>query len=181
MFLIYRSERPQKERLILISPYAALTAIMAALVLGGTLVSMTGFDSALFFGVIQGLPNMLATDMAFLVFIVPVTVGLFIRSWRGSSFADCVMLMLLVAIGLYYLLDAATGIPSQPYRLVPLLTFFAIGTGMMFARAEPEKKQRAVSIVLFVLTLPLVTMIVIGVLYSADTMLLVNRLTRTYG
>src|SRR3989304_8859700 len=70
----------------------------------------------------------------FLLFILPLTVGLFLTARNGNPYADAV-LVLIAGISLSMpLMAGLTAFNLHPYRFTPLIVFFAIGIGTLFSQ-----------------------------------------------
>ncbi len=73
-------------------------------------------------------------DTIFLLFILPVTVGLYLTSKKGVQYADAILLLIIGVIFAMPLMAGTTTYNLHPYRYVPLIVFFAIGVGMLFSK-----------------------------------------------
>ncbi len=69
-----------------------------------------------------------------LIFILPLTVGLFMTSRRGFPQADSILIILVGIILAMPLMAAITGFNLHVYRNVPVSVFFAIGVGTLFSQ-----------------------------------------------
>lgn len=140
LFFTYRAEIPRKKKIYITISYVAVAAVAGAavLLLGidfGEDVT-TGGLSFNYVDLWAGFTTWsfhLREDVFFLMFILPLAVGLFLTSRKGIKQADSV-LVLLAGISLAMpLLAAFTDFRLHPYRWVPLLVFFAIGIGTLFS------------------------------------------------
>jgi len=132
---------PQKRKIYITISYAVLvvSGIIGILVLeidlGGSVT--TGgltFDIAEFLSGLSIWSYQLRLDTLFLLFILPVSVGLFLKSRQGIIESDSVLVLISVTILAMPLLAAMTTFNLHPYRMVPLEIFFAIGVGMLFSK-----------------------------------------------
>ena len=73
-------------------------------------------------------------NILFLIFVLPVIVGLFIRSRQGFLQADSILILLTGAILVMPLLAGFTAFNLHPYRFVPIAVFFAIAVGTLFSK-----------------------------------------------
>ena len=63
-----------------------------------------------------------------------MTVGLFIATRKGIRHADSIMFLILGMLLMPPLLDALSFSINVPYRFIPLIVFFAIGTGLLLSK-----------------------------------------------
>jgi len=75
---------------------------------------------------------MFGLDSGFLIFLIPLILGLFILSRKGLVLADAVML-LIVGVLLSAPLSVFGGHHVYPYRLIPFIVFFAVGVGTLLS------------------------------------------------
>ena len=68
-------------------------------------------------------------DMLFLVFLLPLTIALFMMSRKGIKQAEIVMVLILGTL-LSAPLTGLAGGNVHPYRFIPFITFFAVGVGL---------------------------------------------------
>jgi len=73
-------------------------------------------------------------DSLILLFILPLIVGLFIASRNGIIQADSIMFLIGGILFTAPILTGFTDLTNQPYRFVPLIVFFAMGVGTLFAK-----------------------------------------------
>jgi len=141
LFFTWRAKMPQKRKIYITISYAVLvvSGIIGILVLeidlGGSVT--TGgltFDIAEFLSGLSIWSYQLRLDTLFLLFILPVSVGLFLKSRQGIIESDSVLVLISVTILAMPLLAAMTTFNLHPYRMVPLEIFFAIGVGMLFSK-----------------------------------------------
>ena len=72
-------------------------------------------------------------DGIFLIFILPLIIGLFITARRGFPHADSISLLITGIIFAMPLLTAITEFNLHVYRNVPVNIFFAIGVGVLLS------------------------------------------------
>jgi hypothetical protein len=77
----------------------------------------------------------LRIDGLVLVFLLPVVVGLFIKSLQGNHEADSILVLIAGVLISVPLLAGFTQFNIQPYRWIPLIAFFAIGVGMLLSKS----------------------------------------------
>jgi len=73
-------------------------------------------------------------DGLVLLFLLPLTLGLFHASRRGVVYADSIMFLIFVVLLTTSLQQAFTSFISVPYRFIPLIVFFAMGVGMLLSK-----------------------------------------------
>lgn len=73
-------------------------------------------------------------DGLVILFILPLIVGLFIATRNGVRHADSLMILISGMLIIAPILTAFTDQTNQPYRLVSLVTFFAIGVGVLLSK-----------------------------------------------
>ena len=70
----------------------------------------------------------------FLLFILPLTVGLLMTARNGNPYADAVLFLIVGIVLSMPLMTAITTYNLHPYRFTPLIVFFAIGIGTLFSQ-----------------------------------------------
>jgi hypothetical protein len=161
MFFAYRSSPSRRNLALTLAGYSAILALSVAAVLLGAIegvkpeVTQTTLSK-----ISYAVPRDWQLDDP-LVFTVlpPVIAGLFVLANRGVRQADAIMLLIAGMLWISFLLPALTNITDQPYRNVPLIAFFAIGAGMMFAMTDrpfPNGRQKYIHLAILALALPTV-------------------------
>jgi fatty acid desaturase len=100
---------------------------------GSTSLRNIVFNSSLFWNGFTTWSYQLRFDTVFLLFILPLVVGLFLKSRDGMKQADSILVLIAGVILAMPLLAAIAGFNLHPYRYVPLIVFFAIGVGTLFS------------------------------------------------
>jgi len=103
--------------------------------------SLTSFD---YFDFVSGLTAwafQLRIDGLVLVFLLPLYVGLLIKSLKGKQEADSIMVIISGILLSVPILSGFTEFNIQPYRWIPLITFFAIGVGTLFSKSSPGRSE----------------------------------------
>lgn len=141
LFFIYKSKIQRKKKITLFGIYLIIGII--------GIIAITSFNDSLpgteivksNLGFWQGFSSMvflLRFDIVITLFLLPLVVGLFIASKKGYEHADSI----LVLIGIFLLtapfLSGFTNLTNQPYRFIPLVTFFAIGVGILLSKTTSE-------------------------------------------
>ena len=142
LFFVYRAEIPKRKKIKIAILYAILVAVAVSFVLiadiklGGGIGDEGGleFDWVDFWIGATAWTSQLRFDGLFLLFVLPVIVGLFITSRRGIHIADAVIVQIAGIIVIMPLVTALTSFDMLPYRFVPVIGFFAIGVGTLLAK-----------------------------------------------
>jgi len=143
LFFIYRLEIPTRKKIYLILSYAAFVVLgLGFLAATGSSFQTGGFhfDSHDALGGISSIAYSLRFDIVILLLMVPVVVGLFLRSRAGNLSADSVN-FLIFGMLLSGIIVPAVGLAiNVPYRFVPLIVFVAIGIGVCISSKSNSKK-----------------------------------------
>jgi len=141
LFFTYKAEIPRRKKIYIAITYIALALVAVAVLLiadvsvgGGITSGGLTFDWVDFWFGFTSWPAQLRFDGLFLLFVLPVTVGLFIISRRGVPIADAIIVQIVGIIFVMALLSAITDFNLHPYRYVPLIVFFAIGVGTLLSK-----------------------------------------------
>jgi len=73
-------------------------------------------------------------DTLIVLFLLPLVVCLFLASIKGISNANAVLVLIAGIILLVLFVPALTGLGNTPYRILPLVFFFAIGVGTLLSK-----------------------------------------------
>jgi len=141
LFFIYRTDLPRRKKIYAIISYAIIILIGTV----GILITGTDFGGGITegrfsFNIVELLGGLttwgfqLRLDGLFLVFVLPLTVGLFLTSRRGIKQADSILFLIVGIVLVMPLMAAFTSFNIHPYRYVPLIVFFAIGVGTLLSQ-----------------------------------------------
>lgn len=135
LFFMYRTSMPKQKKILLTISYGIVIIIGAAAIIGGSNIgaSTSPFDSHDFWMAFNAISYQLRYDGLVLVFLLPLTVGLFILR-KEIAHADSIMVLIMGILLSQPVTAAFTNQSSEPYRFMPLIIFFAIGVGMIFAK-----------------------------------------------
>ena len=141
LFIIYRSNLPKQQKLRCVIFYGAI------IISGIVFLSVIGTDPFVehdadveffsthdFWEGFTSLHPSLRYDGLVLLFLLPLTLGLFHASRRGIVHADSVMFLILGMLLSSPFIQAFSSYIIVPYRFIPLIVFFAIGVGMLLSR-----------------------------------------------
>ena len=139
LYFILKSNISRNKKIIL------LVSISAIIIAGG-LASISGslegvskseeFDEKEFWMGFSSFSYQLRFDGIVILFMLPLIVGLFIASRNGIRHADSLMVLISGMLIIAPILTALTDQTNQPYRFVPLVTFFAIGVGILLSKSS---------------------------------------------
>lgn len=171
---VYDSPLPVRNKIVLAAGYFLLIAMfLLTVALSITLVGV-GFSWQQFWMGINSVPILLQSEGLLLVLFLPVTVGLYVLARRGARGPVTMMVMIGGMIWVSGFLTGVTGTPNLDYRIIPLIVFFAVGTGLMFSRAEENKaggqslhRKLACNAAFFAVLLPVAFLVVSTFLFPA--------------
>jgi hypothetical protein len=140
LFFIVRANMPKKKKIYLLISYVAI------IVLGASFLVITSSslnpleEKALnwhnFLSGFSAFSIAYIDDGLVLLFLLPLIVGLFIASRKGIVHADSVMLLIMMMLLSAPLLSGFSDHQNTPYRFVPVVVFFAIGTGILLSKSK---------------------------------------------
>jgi len=136
LFLVYRAKLSRKKKIRIALSYGVIVAIGVTFlaVTNESLTTQTEFSSHDFWSGFTSIYLALRFDGLILLFLLPLIVGLFIASTKGIRYADTIMFFILAAIILAPFVQALSATINVPYRFIPLIVFFAIGTGVLLSK-----------------------------------------------
>ena len=149
-FFIYQSQISKRQKIAVGLTYLVILVlgILAITVLGLTLPGATSegrqveFIDRFFWDGFTSFSYQLRFDYLVLLFILPLTFGLFLASRKGVLQADSILVLIAGILFSAPLLTGFTDITNQPYRFIPLVVFFAIGVGTVLSKRAHEIKRR---------------------------------------
>ena len=93
------------------------------------------YDFDAFLDGFTGWGNSMQLDPFVVLCILPLTIGLFIKSLKGLKQADSVLVILAGSILAGPLISSVTDFYFiLPYRFIPFIVFMAIGIGIIFSK-----------------------------------------------
>jgi len=135
LFFVYRTNLSKKKKIHILISYGILVALaLTYLAITDNSFALGEFDIHDFWGGFSAVYNAFRFDGLVLIFLLPLTVGLFIASRRGIRHADSIMFLILGMLLSAPLISAFSNTISVPYRFIPLIVFFAIGTGLLLSK-----------------------------------------------
>lgn len=78
-------------------------------------------------------------DPIILIFLLPLSVMLFLKSLKGYSQANSIQVLIFGFMLIPPLLITFTEQTNEPYRLIPLVVFFAVGVSALFSKIKQDE------------------------------------------
>jgi len=133
---------PKRKKILLLSSYFLIIVIGLVLVSTQIIPVPVSFivdsDSSLDFSRIITASASILTQFRYdgliVVFLLPLVVGLFLASKKGISNANAILVLIGGMILLISFVPVLTGQGNTPYRILPLVFFFAIGVGTLLSK-----------------------------------------------
>ena len=140
MFFAFRAKIPKRRKIIISSIYGVIlisgfvgVVMLQIDVLEDTRTGIK-FDTHKFLSGFTAFAYEFRFDGLIILFLLPLTVGLFIASRNGIKEADSFLALILGILLTAAILPAITAFTNNPYRFMPLVFFFAIGVGILFSK-----------------------------------------------
>ena len=138
LFYIYRSEIPKKTKFFLFGSYGVILGITYMIFENGRSIiydDIIRFDFTAFLEGFTGWGNSMQLDPLAIICILPITIGLFIKSLNGIKQSDSILIMLAGTILAGPLISLVTDFYFiLPYRFIPFIVFMAIGIGIILSK-----------------------------------------------
>ena len=136
IFFILNSDISKKHKIII----TGILSIM--LIAGGSMLSISSeaneeFTWHEFWVGFTSFAFQMRFDVITLVFLVPLTYGLFIVS-KNNRYANSISVLIIGILLAAPILTGLTDKTNQPYRLLPLVVFFAVGVGLLFSKTTTK-------------------------------------------
>jgi len=142
LFFIYRANITNQKKIRLAISYGIIVLLGGTIIffmgqnLGPATVPFSGFNSHDFWMGFAAFSSSLRADGVVLLFLLPLTVGLFVAARKRVLHADSIMFFILTMLLLGPVLLAFSDHHNIPYRFVPLIVFFAIGVGVLLSKRD---------------------------------------------
>ena len=137
LHFIYKSEFARKKKTLIFVSFIVMLVVLIAIP-NDLSQNLGKFENHDFWAGLSTAYLALRYDGLVLVFMLPLIVGLFIASRNGIRYADSIMFLIMGILALAPFLEAFTGVINAPYRFIPLVVFFAIGTGVLLSKRETK-------------------------------------------
>jgi len=147
LFFIYRANISKQKKVKCVISYGviAILGIVFLSVMDASLEDV-GYDVATgskfsthdFWGGFTAFSYAFRFDGLVLLFLLPLTFGLFHASRRGIVHADSIMFLILGILLSAPFIQGLSDFVITPYRFIPLIIFFAMGVGVLLSRKVTE-------------------------------------------
>ena len=138
LFYIYRSEISKKTKFFLFGSYGVILGITYLIFENGRSIiydDIVRFDFTAFLEGFTGWGNSMQLDPLVILCILPIIIGLFIKSLNGIKQSDSILIMLAGTILAGPLISLVTDFYFiLPYRFIPFIVFVAIGIGIILSK-----------------------------------------------
>jgi hypothetical protein len=145
LFLVYKANISRRKKIALTMTYITISSIALGIVfsMDTNVVGGTGeieFVERFFWNGFVSLAFQLRYDYLVILFLLPLTFGLFIASQKGIIQSDSILMLIAGILFSAPILTGFTDITNQPYRFVPLVVFFAMGVGVILTKRKTKTK-----------------------------------------
>ncbi len=140
LFFAFRAKIPKRRKKILVSIYGVLliSGLAYAFTSDIDVLSNTREDFKLderkFLSGFTAFAYEFRFDGMIILFLLPLTVGLFFASRNGIKEADSFLMLILTVLLFAAFLPGFSSFTNNPYRFMPLVFFFAIGVGILLSK-----------------------------------------------
>jgi len=137
LFFIFRSNLSNRRKIYVTLSYVVLIILMASILFSDRPIvgQLLDFQNADFWNAFTAFAFEMRFDGLVVIFLLPLTVLLFLLSRKGVKNADSVLILMVGTLFFSApLLQAFTEYTVQPYRFLPTVVFFAVGIGVLFAK-----------------------------------------------
>ena len=137
LYFILRANISKNKKIILVTSITGIIIVGVIGIVSGfgnSVEDTTVFNEKEFWMGFTSFSYQLRFDGLVILFLLPLIVGLFIASKKGVRHADSLMVLISGMLIISPLVTAFTNQTNQPYRFVPLVTFFAIGVGVLLSK-----------------------------------------------
>ena len=138
IFYIYRSDIPKRTKYMLFGSYGVLIGIIYWIFESGKNIiydDIVRFDFNAFLDGFTGWGNNMQLDPLAILCIIPLVIGLFVKSLKGIKQADSILILILGTILAGPLISYVTDFYFiLPYRFIPFIVAMAIGIGVFLSK-----------------------------------------------
>jgi len=133
---------PKRKKILLLSSYFGLVVI-ALVLLSTQLIALPGIltdgttsslDVSRIISATSSVLTQFRYDGLIVLFLVPLVMCLFLASKKGILNANVPLVLIGGVLLLILFVPSFTGVGNTPYRILPLVFFFAIGVGTLFSK-----------------------------------------------
>jgi len=145
LFLVYKANISRRKKIALTMTYITISSIALGIVfsMDTNVVGGSGeieFVERFFWNGFVSLAFQLRYDYLVILFLLPLTFGLFIASQKGIIQSDSILMLIAGILFSAPILTGFTDITNQPYRFIPLVVFFAMGVGVILTKRKTTTK-----------------------------------------
>ena len=138
IFFIYRAEIPKKTKILIMSSYVTMISIIFFIFQNQSSIiydQIIKIDFNSFLNGFTGWGNSMQLDPFVMLSIVPLTIGLFLKSLKGLKQSDSILIMIMGTILAGPLISLVTDFYFiLPYRFIPFIVATAIGVGIFLSK-----------------------------------------------
>ena len=136
IFFILNSDISKNQKIIMTSSMIVLLAV-GGIVFLGTQESdkVSSFETDRFWEGFTSFAFQMRLDPLTILFLIPLIFGLFLSS-KKFKHANSISILIAGVLLSGPILAGMTDQTNQPYRFIPLIVFFAIGTGMLLPKIK---------------------------------------------
>jgi len=138
IFYIYRSDIPNKTKYMLFASYGLVIGVIYWIFESGKNIiydDVVRLDFNAFLDGFTGWGNNMQLDPLAILCILPLTIGLFVKSLKGIKQADSILILILGTILAGPLISYVTDFYFiLPYRFIPFIVAMAIGIGVFLSK-----------------------------------------------
>jgi len=142
IFFIALSNLPKRKKILSISSYFVIIVIGLVLIYTQIIPVPVSFiddgtsslDVPRIISASASILTQFRYDGLVVIFLLPLVVGLFLASKKGISNANAVLVLIAGIILVITFVPVLTGMGNTPYRILPLVFFFAIGVGTLLSK-----------------------------------------------
>ena len=142
LFFTCKANMPRRTKILLLLSYVAIIVLIAAGFFTFQILPIKSlvFNSHEFWAGFTAFSYESRHDGLIILLLLPVTVGLFLAARKGIANADSVMVLIMGVLLLAPSLTGLTGgYDNNPYRLIPLIVFVAVGVGTILSKRVTER------------------------------------------
>ena len=132
---------PKRKKILLLLSYFILVIIGLVLIFTeiiplpfASIFDETSIDVSRIISSYASILTQFRYDALLVLFLLPLVVCLFLASKKGISNANAILILIGGIILLITFVPALTGQGNTPYRILPLVFFFAIGVGTLLSK-----------------------------------------------
>tara|TARA_B110000014_G_scaffold250443_1_gene226726 strand:- start:548 stop:1768 length:1221 start_codon:yes stop_codon:yes gene_type:complete len=138
IFFIYRAEISRKIKYLILGSYVALISITYFIFQNQTSIIYDQIITINFNSFLNGFTgwgNSMQLDPLVMLCIIPLTIGLFLKSLKGIKQSDSILIMIMGTIIAGPLISLVTDFYFiLPYRFIPFIVAIAIGIGVFLSK-----------------------------------------------